>query len=251
VLEVDVRACIFLVLATACGGEPEGFFAGDCSDGIDNDANGLQDCADPGCAQDFDCPDILDVDTDSDPDSGTDGDTDPDTTEDVDTDPDTQAQNPIPQALQENPPVYDSACDGENGGQDRGAMIWNLGRLTFTGDTIRGYAVWGMRANPAWEAGRGYDCQLTWSVFGQKDTPVNCPNCDYSMPLDLTLLTNESTCDPAFIENAAGPRDVTYNVTVTNGQAELFYTASGNRFATGTGSDTELDYRSLPFCSFF
>lgn len=246
-----MRAYIFLLMATACGGEPEGFFAGDCSDSIDNDGNGLQDCADPGCAGDFDCPGIVDGDTDSDTEFGTDSDTDPDTTVDVDTDPDTQADNPIPQALAENPPVYDSACDGENGGQDPGALVWHLHRLTFTGNTIRGYAVLGMRANPAWQAGPGYDCQLTWSVFGTKGTPVNCTDCDYSLPLDLTLLTNESTCDPALIQSLAGPRDVTYNVTVTNGQAEVFYTASGNRFATGTASDTAIDYRSLPTCAIF
>ncbi|MFT6818057.1 MAG: hypothetical protein ACJATT_001870 [Myxococcota bacterium] len=246
-----MRVSVFLLLLTACSGEPEGFFAGDCGDGIDNDGNGLQDCADPGCANDFDCPGLGDGDTEPDTDSGTEDDTDPDTTVDIDTEPDTEPNNPIPQAFEESPPVYDSACDGENGGQDPGALIWNLGRLRFTGDTIRGYAVWGMLANPAWEAGPGYDCQLTWSVFGERSAPVNCTDCDYSMPLDLTLLTNESTCDPALIQSLAGPRDVTYNVRVTNGQAELLFPATGNRFATGTASDTNMNYRSLPSCVIF
>lgn len=241
---------LFLLLA-ACGGEPEGFFAGDCTDGQDNDGNGLQDCADPGCASDFDCAGVGDPDTDTNLDLDTDSETDPDTTPDVDTEPDTERPNPIPQALNENPPVYDSACDGENGGQDPGALVWHIHRLTVSGSTIRGYAVLGMLANPAWTAGPGYDCQLTWSVFGQQESPVNCATCDYSMPLDLTLLTNESTCDPALIQSLAGPRDVTYNVTVTNGQAEIFYTASGNRFATGTATDTAISYRSLPSCAIF
>jgi hypothetical protein len=74
------------VLLWGCGagaGDGEGSLNGDCSDLLDNDFDGLVDCADPGCA----CSDA-DADTDADTDSDTDTDADADSDTDVDTDTD-------------------------------------------------------------------------------------------------------------------------------------------------------------------
>jgi hypothetical protein len=69
--------------AVACT-TPEGQTGGDCSDGADNDEDGLFDCLDDGC---FGSPDCVggdaDVDTDSDSDSDTDSDSDSDTDSDT------------------------------------------------------------------------------------------------------------------------------------------------------------------------
>ncbi len=44
------RALWSLLLLSACATDVEGDEAGECEDGADNDANGLFDCDDPGCA---------------------------------------------------------------------------------------------------------------------------------------------------------------------------------------------------------
>ncbi|MBN1336283.1 MAG: hypothetical protein JXB39_10005, partial [Deltaproteobacteria bacterium] len=54
----------FLALAS-CGTHTEGTEPGDCSDGADNDGDGLFDCDDDGCAGSPDCEES-DTDTDSD-----------------------------------------------------------------------------------------------------------------------------------------------------------------------------------------
>ncbi len=78
--------CLFLLAACAL---PEGRNAYDCSDGADNDDDGLFDCDDDGCTGSPDCaggdtgPEE-DTDTDSDSDSDTDSDTDADADTDVD-----------------------------------------------------------------------------------------------------------------------------------------------------------------------
>ena len=244
-----------LLLLSACAPPPEGWSVRECSDGIDNDDNALVDCDDPGCVGVVGCTGDVDTDggTDAEQDSDTDTDEEHDTELDseVDTDADTEPLDPIPNALAESPPAYDPECDQRNGVSVAGALVWNLGRLTFVGSEIRGYAVWGLRANPAWQAGPGYDCQLTWQVSGVQGDPGPCTACDYSLPLDLTLLPAESTCDPALEESLAGPRTVTYNVQLDGTQAELFFPATGNRFATGTATSTSMNYRSPAQCIFF
>ena len=58
---------------------PEGRTAGDCSDGADNDGDGLFDCNDPGCSGSPDCvPADTDTGTNTDTDTGIDTDTDRD-----------------------------------------------------------------------------------------------------------------------------------------------------------------------------
>jgi endoglucanase len=75
--------------------EEEGDDPGECSDGADNDMNGLFDCDDPNCQDNEICLDDgtsmdsdIDGDTDGDTDTDTDGDTDTDTDGDTDTDTD-------------------------------------------------------------------------------------------------------------------------------------------------------------------
>ena len=104
-----------LLLVPACkyeGDEPE-----ECSDGADNDRDGLFDCDDEGCVGAPECSDTdtaseTDSDTDTDSDTGTDSDTDTDT--DSDTDPDT-----------------DTDTDSDTDTFDRYAVDTASGRLRF------------------------------------------------------------------------------------------------------------------------
>jgi hypothetical protein len=66
----------------------EGDDAGECSDGADNDRDGLFDCDDPGCAGSPDCESDTDTDTDTDSDTDTDADSDADADTDADADSD-------------------------------------------------------------------------------------------------------------------------------------------------------------------
>ncbi len=97
---------VFL-LAAGCGDKDEtgldpadayeGDEAGECSDGADNDRDGLFDCDDPGCQGGPDCEGDTDTDTDADTDTDTDADSDADadTDADSDTDADTDADTDI------------------------------------------------------------------------------------------------------------------------------------------------------------
>ncbi len=81
-------AALSLVLALGCLGignkDIEGDEAGECSDGADNDQNGLFDCDDEGCFGSPDCEEEVD-------DTGIEGDTDTDADADTDTDADADA----------------------------------------------------------------------------------------------------------------------------------------------------------------
>lgn len=46
---------LLLGAVTGCKADPEGVVPGSCTDGIDNDENGVLDCEDPGCANAPDC----------------------------------------------------------------------------------------------------------------------------------------------------------------------------------------------------
>jgi hypothetical protein len=73
------------LLAIACFQQPEGTFAGECSDGEDNDKDGKTDCQDADCAGSSGCAEG-DTDTDADADSDADSDADADADSDADTD---------------------------------------------------------------------------------------------------------------------------------------------------------------------
>ena len=86
-----------LPLLSACGDKEdtasdppayEGDAAGECTDGADNDQDGLFDCDDEGCAGSPDCQEG-DTDTDADSDSDSDSDSDADADADADSDTDT------------------------------------------------------------------------------------------------------------------------------------------------------------------
>jgi hypothetical protein len=74
--ERSLEAAMILVFLIACRGAYEGDHAGECTDGADNNRDGLFDCDDPGCAgspacADTDTPDTTDTtDTDT-PDTDT------------------------------------------------------------------------------------------------------------------------------------------------------------------------------------
>ena len=75
-----------LTLLAGCS-QPEGAFPGECTDGNDNDADGVTDCDDPDCFGTDECEGGEgDTDTDSDADSDTDADADADSDTDADVD---------------------------------------------------------------------------------------------------------------------------------------------------------------------
>ncbi len=82
----------------------EGAFKGECSDGKDNDNDGLVDCDDSGChglegctspEGDADSDSDMDTDTDTDSDTGGEGDVDTDADSDSDADADTDADTDV------------------------------------------------------------------------------------------------------------------------------------------------------------
>ncbi len=91
-------AAVTLILSLGCLGignkDVEGDEAGECSDGADNDQNGLFDCDDEGCAGSPDCQEEL-GDTDTEGDTDTDADADTDTDTDADADADTDADTDV------------------------------------------------------------------------------------------------------------------------------------------------------------
>ena len=82
---MHARSILIILVLAACGEKDdtastrvEGQYPGECSDGADNDADGLYDCNDPDCAGAPDCEADTDTDTDADTDTDTDADADAD-----------------------------------------------------------------------------------------------------------------------------------------------------------------------------
>ena len=56
-IRISLAATLALGLASCAGKVSEGMNPGECTDGADNDGNGVFDCDDPGCAASPDCTD--------------------------------------------------------------------------------------------------------------------------------------------------------------------------------------------------
>jgi hypothetical protein len=102
------------LLLTACQ-QPEGYFDGECSDGSDNDGDGVTDCDDPDCNGTSECDGESDADTDADGDSDTDADADSDADADADADSDADADADA-----------DSDADTDTGYFDPTYFSWGL-----------------------------------------------------------------------------------------------------------------------------
>lgn len=162
------------------------------------------------------------------------------------------ADDRVPQPL-DDPYPYDSDCDGYEGTPVAGAMGWFVGEFEIDGNAVQGYEAWALIANDAWaETGEGYDCQMTWTIGGIIEAPINCPSCSYSMAIDANVNYELSDCHDRFIAAEDTPFSTTYNVRENpDGTTEVFFAESSRLLGTGTSDNNELTYRSDARCFFF
>ncbi len=202
---------------------PEGRAPFDCSDGGDNDGDGLFDCDDDGCNDSPFCtdtgtpPDETDTDTDADADSDTDGDADADADADADGDADADADTDtdyfdtdywgwnVTTGVQdgamttvwisgvENPPLMEIMLMQEEYFDE--GEVGNLCTLT--------YEISGTPASSWAEAIWDWTLELTPSDNG-------CPNLDPDVWGDdpMTVIANE-------FEITVGPLDATLEASVS------------------------------------
>ena len=154
-----VFSTTLLALLVGCS-QPEGSFAGECSDGADNDADGVIDCNDPDCYGTSEC-DEADADADADADTDTDTDSDADSDADADADADSDAD-------------ADADADAD----------------TDTEMDYEGYETF----DYGYGEGAGFrSCSMYWDAKGGEITP--CTGCEWAFEVSMTYDAGASTDD--------------------------------------------------------
>ena len=163
-MKATLAAHIMLLCAVACS-ENEGMNPGECTDGADNDSDGLFDCGDPDCMMSPDCDEDPGVDT------GPGGETD--TTQDADDDGD-GLTNAVEATLGTDPDNADSDGDGYDDGaevQDGTNPLYEYSH-SYTGGYNVGYCEDGVAAATG-PTGTGAYGAHTWTTYRPGDVVRN------------------------------------------------------------------------------
>ena len=153
----------------------------------------------------------------------------------------------------EDPYPADPNCNDFEGTPVAGATGWFIGEFEIDGNSVEGYEVWALLANPAWEeTGEGYDCQIVWNMSGVVEPPVNCASCEHSLVLDANINYDASTCTPRLIQTEDQPFTVVYNVREnSDGSTDFLFAESSRMLGTGTSDNSSANYISDSRCFFF
>lgn len=142
-------------------------------------------------------------------------------------------------------------CQDVNGTDVPGAAVYFSGTMVRNGGTISGLEHAYFIANETWKDLGEDDCTVTISVSGSTGEPLGCAICDLSVEIAATMIDSASDCPEALQEDYES-YIVTYDVqTLDDGTANWFFHESGNQFATGTHTDTELQYLSDAQCQWY
>lgn len=142
-------------------------------------------------------------------------------------------------------------CQDFDGTPLAGAAVYFAGTMAVNGSTVTGVENVYFIANDTWiEAGED-DCEIAISVSGSVGDPLGCTICDMSVEIAATMIDSQSNC-PEGLQVDYESYTVTYDIqTLDDGTANWFFHQSGNQFATGTHSDTSLEYLSDAQCQWY
>ena len=147
--------------------------------------------------------------------------------------------------------LTNTECQDINGTPVPGAAVYFSGTMVRNGGTISGLEHAFYIANQAWNDTGNDDCTVAISISGSTGEPLGCPVCDISVELSATMIDSASDC-PEGLQVDYESYFVTYDVQqLDDGTANWFFHESGNQFASGTHSETELQYLSDPQCQWY
>jgi hypothetical protein len=142
-------------------------------------------------------------------------------------------------------------CQDVNGTDVPGAAVYFSGTMVRNGGTISGIENVFFVANDTWKDSGEDDCSIAISVSGSTGEPLGCSVCDLSVEISATMIDSASDCPEALMQDYES-YIVTYDVqTLDDGTANWFFHESGNQFASGTHTDTELQYLSDAQCQWY
>jgi hypothetical protein len=142
-------------------------------------------------------------------------------------------------------------CQAINGTEVAGAAVYFSGTMVRNGGTISGLEHVFFVANEAWKDTGNDDCSINISISGSTGEPLGCPVCDISVELSATMIDSASDC-PEGLQVDYESYFATYDVQqLDDGTANWFFHESGNQFATGTHTDSELQYLSDFQCQWY
>ena len=142
-------------------------------------------------------------------------------------------------------------CQDVNGTDVPGAAVYFSGTMVRNGGTISGIENAYFIANETWQDLGEDDCSIMISVSGSTGSPLGCGICDLSVEIAATMIDSASDC-PEQLQQDYESYIVTYDVqTLDDGTANWFFHESGNQFASGTHTETELQYLSDSQCQWY
>ena len=147
--------------------------------------------------------------------------------------------------------LTNNGCQNVNGTDVPGAAVYFSGTMVRNGGTISGLEHAYFIANETWKELGEDDCTITISISGSTGEPLGCSICDLSIDIAATMIDSASDC-PEALQQDYESYIVSYDIqTLDDGTANWFFHESGNQFATGTHTDTELQYLSDEQCQWY
>ena len=147
--------------------------------------------------------------------------------------------------------LTNDGCQDVNGTDVPGAAVYFSGTMVRNGGTISGLEHAYFIANETWKELGEDDCTVTISISGSTGEPLGCSICDLSIDIAATMIDSASDC-PEALQQDYESYIVSYDIqTLDDGTANWFFHDSGNQFATGTHTDTELQYLSDEQCQWY
>jgi hypothetical protein len=155
--------------------------------------------------------------------------------------------------------LENNTCQEVAGSSDlEGAAAYFSGTMVNNNGTISGLEHVFLVANDAmlehedWAEITEDYCTITLSVSGSVGDPLGCTICDMSIAIAANLVESESNC-PVELQQDYSNLTEEYDIQLlSDGTANWFFHGSGNQFATGTHTETELQYLTEdPQCQWY
>lgn len=147
--------------------------------------------------------------------------------------------------------LENTECQDVNGTPVPGAAVYYAGTMVLNGSTVSGVENVFFIANDAWIGTGNDDCEVTLAVSGSVTDPLGCAICDTAISIAATMVESQSTC-PAGLQQDYQSYTVTYDIQrLDDGTANWFFHESGNQFASGSHTDTSLEYLSDAQCQWY
>ena len=144
-------------------------------------------------------------------------------------------------------------CHDYEGSPVAGAAVYFAGTFSVDSSGVQGVEHVFFIANDTWiETGDvDGDCQIALNVSGNFTEPGGCPVCDTALQVSATLIEGQSTC-PAGLQVDYQSYVETYDIQqLSDGTANWFFHGSGSQFASGSHTESSLEYLSEAQCQWY